>query len=101
MWIDQLSLIVGEISVFAAFGFSCAFFLPLAQELLDTIEVIAMWTIIGAILTNAALSALTSVYTLVGIYREYRKQALLGNFIKITPTYNDQPTAFRAGLALD
>lgn len=97
MWMDQLSIVIGEISILVTYSFSCVFFLPLSQDLSEKIEGIAVWTVLGAIGANAALSMLTALYNVVRIYKEYRKQASLArrNLSKVTPTFRGELTAVR------
>ena len=103
MWMDQLSIVIGEISILVTYSFSCVFFLSLPADLSEKIEVIAAWTVLGAIGANAVLSVLTTLYSVVTIYKEYKKQVALVqmNLSKIKPTFRDEVTAVRMGLALD
>lgn len=103
MWIDQLSIVIGEISILVTYSFSCVFFLSLSEDLSDQIEKIAAWTVLGAIGANAVLSMLTTLYNVVTIYKEYKKQVSLvkRSLSKVKPTFRDDATAVRMGLALD
>ena len=74
MWIDQLGSIIGEISTLTVFLFSCIFFLPLSHSFSATLETVSVWTVLGAIGLNAVLSAVRSVYSVVAVFREYKRQ---------------------------
>jgi len=88
MWIDQLGSIIGEISTLTVFLFSCIFFLPLSHSFSTTLETVSVWTVLGAIGLNAVLSAVRSVYSVVAVFREYKRQVLrVGRSLsKIQPT---------------
>lgn len=101
MWMDQLSIMIGETSILITYTSSCVLFLPLSENLSDIIEGIAVWTVLGAISADAILSVLTTIYTVVRICKEYSVQVSLvkKNLSKVKPTFRDDDTAVRVILA--
>jgi len=107
--IDHLGAIVGEASTLAVFSFSCFFFLSLSQSLFNTMETVAVWTVLGAIGINAVLSAVRTVYTFVTVYKEYRrvvermqgKAIVCPAFRTSIPTRENTPNPTTGGLVMD
>lgn len=87
-WTDQVGNVVGEISTSTVFLLTSLSFFSLSQSLANTIETVSVWTVLGAIGLNAILSAIRSVYNLVAVYKEYKRQVIrVGrNLSKIRPT---------------
>lgn len=73
--LDQLSAFIGEISTVAVFLLSSLFFLSMSKSLYETMESIAIWTVMSAIGANGALAMVKSIRTIVGVIKEYRKHA--------------------------
>jgi len=92
---------IGEISTAAVFLYSCLFFLPLSHSFSATLETVSVWTVLGAIGLNAILSVIRSVCSVLGVYREYKKEVLrVGRSLSKVRPIESSATSFRRRLIL-
>lgn len=70
---DQIAAIVAEISTSLVFLFSSLFLVSASKEILEVLEEMAVYTVLGAIGINALLSVIRTILTLGVIFKEYRE----------------------------